>query len=79
MKGERGKATDFSIAAIMAPRGSSFGHYHQQGICDNATANTDVKCGGKGAFVAGPDLDHREYLTRKIKLIFVTNSLLTYF
>ncbi|XP_015509246.1 T-box transcription factor TBX20-like isoform X1 [Neodiprion virginianus] len=36
-KGERGKATDFSIAAIMAPRGPSFGHYHLQGLANGTT------------------------------------------
>lgn len=69
MKGERGKATDFSIAAIMAPRGPSFGHYHLQGIGGNATANTDVECGSK-AFVATSDLDHRE----SRELFFILSS-----
>ncbi|KAK0083259.1 hypothetical protein PV325_009070, partial [Microctonus aethiopoides] len=55
MKGERGKATDFSIAAIMAPRGPSFGHYHLQGL-GNASNNT-MECSSKG-FVASPSLDH---------------------
>ncbi|XP_043275573.1 T-box transcription factor TBX20-like [Venturia canescens] len=55
-KGERGKATDFSIAAIMAPRGPSFGHYHLQGL-GNTAANT-VECNGK-PFVTTSSLDHR--------------------
>lgn len=58
-KGERGKATDFSIAAIMAPRGPSFGHYHLQGL-GNAASNA-VECNGK-AFVASSNLDHREFI-----------------
>lgn len=62
MKGEKGKATDFSIAAIMAPRGPSFGHYHLQGLGGNASANTSVECGSK-AFVATSTLDHRELLS----------------
>lgn len=65
MKGERGKATDFSIAAIMAPRGPSFGHYHLQGLGGNASANTSVECGSK-AFVATSTLDHRELLSSGI-------------
>lgn len=56
MKGERGKATDFSIAAIMAPRGPSFGHYHLQGLGGNASANTNVECGSK----AFSTLDHQD-------------------
>lgn len=56
-KGERGKATDFSIAAIMAPRGPSFGHYHLQGIGNAATtANTSLEC--PAGFVAESTLDH---------------------
>lgn len=62
-KGERGKATDFSIAAIMAPRGPSFGHYHLQGL-GNASSNT-VECSSKG-FVASPGLDHREFYCNTI-------------
>ncbi|KAL6256481.1 hypothetical protein P5V15_012594 [Pogonomyrmex californicus] len=59
-KGERGKATDFSIAAIMAPRGPSFGHYHLQGIGNAAaTANTSLECSAGNGFVAGSALDHR--------------------
>ncbi|KOX78772.1 hypothetical protein WN51_08531 [Melipona quadrifasciata] len=59
-KGERGKATDFSIAAIMAPRGPSFGHYHLQGIGNAAaTANTSLECPTGKAFVANSHLDHR--------------------
>lgn len=58
MKGERGKATDFSIAAIMAPRGPTFGHYHLQGLAGNASANTE--CASK-AFVAAAGMDHREF------------------
>nr|XP_012150337.1 PREDICTED: T-box transcription factor TBX20-like [Megachile rotundata] len=59
-KGERGKATDFSIAAIMAPRGPSFGHYHLQGIGNAAaTANTSLECPTGKAFVADSALDHR--------------------
>ena len=61
-KGERGKATDFSIAAIMAPRGPSFGHYHLQGIGNAAaTANTSLECPTGKAFVANSHLDHREF------------------
>ncbi|CAD1469089.1 unnamed protein product [Heterotrigona itama] len=60
-KGERGKATDFSIAAIMAPRGPSFGHYHLQGIGNAAaTANTSLECPTGKAFVANSALDHRD-------------------
>ncbi|KAH0564280.1 hypothetical protein KQX54_011169 [Cotesia glomerata] len=56
-KGERGKATDFSIAAIMAPRGPSFGHYHLQGLqALGDTSNTNVECTNK--FDASPTLDH---------------------
>ncbi|KAK2580768.1 hypothetical protein KPH14_011505 [Odynerus spinipes] len=55
-KGERGKATDFSIAAIMAPRGPSFGHYHLQGI---GNAATGLECPTTKGFVAGSTLDHR--------------------
>ncbi|KAI4497272.1 hypothetical protein M0802_007756 [Mischocyttarus mexicanus] len=55
-KGERGKATDFSIAAIMAPRGPSFGHYHLQGISNTAT---NLECPTTKGFVAGSNLDHR--------------------
>ena len=63
-KGERGKATDFSIAAIMAPRGPSFGHYHLQGIGNAAaTANTSLECPTGKAFVASSALDHREFST----------------
>ncbi|XP_028047969.1 T-box transcription factor TBX20 [Monomorium pharaonis] len=59
-KGERGKATDFSIAAIMAPRGPSFGHYHLQGIGNAAaTADTSLECPAGKGFVAGSTLDHR--------------------
>ncbi|XP_025987790.1 T-box transcription factor TBX20 [Solenopsis invicta] len=59
-KGERGKATDFSIAAIMAPRGPSFGHYHLQGIGNAAaTADTSLECQAGKEFVAGSTLDHR--------------------
>ncbi|XP_015592652.1 T-box transcription factor TBX20 [Cephus cinctus] len=54
-KGERGKATDFSIAAIMAPRGPSFGHYHLQAL-GNTPGNT-LECASK-AFVNAPH-DHR--------------------
>lgn len=62
-KGERGKATDFSIAAIMAPRGPSFGHYHLQGIGNAAaTANTSFECPTGKAFVANSNLDHRELI-----------------
>lgn len=57
-KGERGKATDFSIAAIMAPRGPSFGHYHLQGI---GNAATGLECPTAKGFVAGSTLDHREF------------------
>lgn len=58
-KGERGKATDFSIAAIMAPRGPSFGHYHLQGIGNAAaTANTNLECPTGKGFVADSTLDH---------------------
>lgn len=61
-KGERGKATDFSIAAIMAPRGPSFGHYHLQGIGNAAaTANTSLECPASKGFMAGSALDDREY------------------
>lgn len=60
-KGERGKATDFSIAAIMAPRGPSFGHYHLQGIGNAAaTANTSLECPAGKGFVAESALDNRE-------------------
>lgn len=60
-KGERGKATDFSIAAIMAPRGPSFGHYHLQGIGNAAaTANTSLECPAGKGFVAEETLDNRE-------------------
>lgn len=64
-KGERGKATDFSIAAIMAPRGPSFAHYHLQGI-DNAAAatNTNLECPGSKGFVTGSTLDHRKSFLR---------------
>ncbi|XP_071649950.1 uncharacterized protein [Temnothorax longispinosus] len=59
-KGERGKATDFSIAAIMAPRGPSFGHYHLQGIGNAAaTANTSLECPTGKGFVAESTLDNR--------------------
>ncbi|XP_076666096.1 T-box transcription factor TBX20 isoform X2 [Andrena cerasifolii] len=59
-KGERGKATDFSIAAIMAPRGPSFGHYHLQGIGNTAaTANTNLECPTARGFVVNSALDHR--------------------
>lgn len=61
-KGERGKATDFSIAAIMAPRGPSFGHYHLQGIGNTAaTANTNLECPTAREFVANSALDHSEF------------------
>ncbi|KAM0732205.1 T-box transcription factor TBX20 [Formica fusca] len=59
-KGERGKATDFSIAAIMAPGGPSFGHYHLQGIGNAAaTADTNLECPTGKGFVADSTLDHR--------------------
>ncbi|EZA58978.1 T-box protein H15 [Ooceraea biroi] len=59
-KGERGKATDFSIAAIMAPRGPSFGHYHLQGIGNAAaTADTSLECPTGKGFVADATLDDR--------------------
>lgn len=62
-KGERGKATDFSIAAIMAPRGPSFGHYHLQGIGNAAaTANTSLECSAGKGFVAESTLDNRKSL-----------------
>lgn len=62
-KGERGKATDFSIAAIMAPRGPSFGHYHLQGIGNAAaTANTSIECPAGKGFVAESTLDNRKSL-----------------
>lgn len=54
-KGERGKATDFSIAAIMAPRGPSFAHYHLQGNAA-ATTNTNLECPTSKGFVS--TLDH---------------------
>lgn len=54
-KGERGKATDFSIAAIMAPRGPSFAHYHLQGNAA-ATTNTTLECPTSKGFVS--TLDH---------------------
>ncbi|XP_072744959.1 uncharacterized protein [Anoplolepis gracilipes] len=58
-KGERGKATDFSIAAIMAPGGPSFGHYHLQGLGNAAaTADTSLECPNK-RFVDDSTLDHR--------------------
>lgn len=61
-KGERGKATDFSIAAIMAPRGPSFGHYHLQGIGNAAaTADTRLECPADKEFVAESTLDNREF------------------
>ncbi|XP_014488223.1 PREDICTED: T-box transcription factor TBX20-like isoform X2 [Dinoponera quadriceps] len=59
-KGERGKATDFSIAAIMAPRGPSFAHYHLQGINNAAAAtNTNLECPSSKGFITGSTLDHR--------------------
>lgn len=62
-KGERGKATDFSIAAIMAPRGPSFRHYHLQGIGNAATtANTSLECRTTKGFDADSTLDDREFL-----------------
>lgn len=61
-KGERGKATDFSIAAIMAPRGPSFGHYHLQGIGNAAaTADTRLECPADKEFVPESTLDNREF------------------
>ncbi|XP_011300175.1 T-box transcription factor TBX20 [Fopius arisanus] len=65
-KGERGKATDFSIAAIMAPRGSTFGHYHLQGL-GNAAGN-NVECNNKG-FVASPSLDHRVARSSPVNIV----------
>jgi hypothetical protein len=64
-KGERSnKVTDFSIAAIMAPKGPSFEHYHLQGLAaaaGNASANIALECSSRAAYVAiSPTLDHRE-------------------
>ncbi|XP_034945678.1 T-box transcription factor TBX20-like [Chelonus insularis] len=65
-KGERGKATDFSIAAIMAPRGPSFGHYHLQGLGD--TSSNTVECNNKG-FVASPTLDHNVLRSSPVNIV----------
>lgn len=71
-KGERGKATDFSIAAIMAPRGPSFGHYHLQDTIGNAaaTANTSLECPTDKEFVTDSTLDHRKYICVNVKSVF---------
>ena len=82
-KGERGtKATDFSIAAIMAPRGPSFGHYHLHGLSAAAAgnaaqaANTALECaGGNKAHsyvtATSPTLDHRESWSRFLECYIV--------
>lgn len=72
-KGERG-TTDFSIAAIMAPRGPSFGHYHLQGIGNAAaTADTSLECPIVKEFAAESPLDHRKFFLKtfynRIKII----------
>ena len=55
-KGERAKSTDFSIAAIMAPRGPTFGHYHHGTI-----ANTAVECPNKAPYVpTGSSIENRK-------------------
>lgn len=65
-KGERGKATDFSIAAIMAPRGPSFVHYNLQDIANAAaTADTSLDCSTGKEFVARSTMDNepiREFI-----------------
>ncbi|KAG8034651.1 hypothetical protein G9C98_007727 [Cotesia typhae] len=74
-KGERGKATDFSIAAIMAPRGPSFGHYHLQGLQGlGDTSNTNVECTNK--FDASPTLDHRVLRSSPVNIV-ATATLVT--
>lgn len=75
-KGERGKATDFSIAAIMAPGGPSFAQYHLQGIGNAAaTADTNLECPTGKGFVADSTLDHREYIYTNVKcLLFFRKS-----
>lgn len=70
-KGERGKATDFSIAAIMAPRGPSFGHYHLQGISN--VSNNSLEC---KEYDASPGLDYRELIIHIFTtLIYIRRSI----
>ncbi|XP_008560428.1 T-box transcription factor TBX20 [Microplitis demolitor] len=74
-KGERGKATDFSIAAIMAPRGPSFGHYHLQGLQGiGDTRNTNVECTSK--FDVSPPLHPRVLRSSPVNIV-ATATLVT--
>nr|XP_012226590.1 PREDICTED: T-box transcription factor TBX20-like [Linepithema humile] len=69
-KGERGKSTDFSIAAIMAPRGPSLGHYHLQGIGNAAAiANTSLECPTGKEFVTDSALDHRVRTSSPVNIV----------
>lgn len=69
-KGERGnKVTDFSIAAIMAPRDPSFGSYHLVNAASSVSstaATIPLECqaskGSYGPAAGSPThFDHREF------------------